>query len=129
MVDVTSSMQHWFRIGMYIMLVSMFYSVVVFGYQATKSEVLAKAANLVSCIQGLVLLVWVIYGTMIRFSNEGKACSGSFYQGSGEPDPYMWNTGIFMAVYIILVYVCIGLVFCCGCIVGLGFTLSRHSGS
>ena len=81
MVNVTSSMQHWFRIGMYIMLLSMFYSLAVFGYQATKSDVLAKAANCISCIQGLVLLVWVIYGTMIRFSNEGKACSGAFYVG------------------------------------------------
>ena len=115
---------------MYIMFVSMFYSLAVFGYQATKSEVLAKAANFVSCIQGLVLLVWVIYGTMIRFSNEGKACSGAFYPYPREKDdPYMWNTGTFMAVYIILVYACISLIFCCGCIVGLGFTLSSNSGS
>ena len=66
---------------MYIMIASMFYSFVVFGYQTTKIDYLAKVANIVSCIQGIALIVWVVFGCVLRFSIEGKACSGKYYVG------------------------------------------------
>ena len=81
LIDITSAMQTWFAWGMYIMIASMFYSFVVFGYQTTKIDSLAKAANIISCIQGLVLIVWVIFGSVLRFSIEGKSCSGKYYVG------------------------------------------------
>ena len=42
-----------------------------------------------SVINFFVMLV----GAYIRNTEAGKACSGDFYEGSGEQEPYLWKSG------------------------------------
>ena len=66
------------------------YSILTFIYVAVKSRTVAAVTNGVGCVQLLVLLVWIVIGSILRFSKPGKACSGDYYDGEDAAEPYMW---------------------------------------
>ena len=86
-------MKGWFHWGFILMCASLAYSILTFVYQAAKSRTIAALTNCVGCIQVLALLVWIVIGSILRFSTAGKACSGDYYDGSDAAEPYMWQTG------------------------------------
>ena len=67
----------------------------------------------------------LIAGSIYRWSNSGKVCSGSFvtdFTPEGAQG-YLWSSGRFLNIILILNYVGIGAACCCICciaVVGLG---------
>ena len=92
-VDVSAEMRSWFFTGFILMCASLSYVVMTFVYQAVKRSFLARLTHVVGCIQVLALVVWIIIGSMLRFSTIGKACSGDYYTGEEQVEPYVWQAG------------------------------------
>ena len=105
----------WFKFGFFMKCAGLLYAFMGFCFVGTKSALIAKPAQLIgliSCMGGLALIIW---GSIIRWNHTGNACSGEYYDGSGHPAPYMWKSGKFMKVYLIIMFVMIGLGCLCGC--------------
>ena len=106
-------MTNFFTFAFIMMCASMAYS--VFGAIA----IAAKSTGLGSCAQVIALLACVgsiaavIWGSIIRWGEPGRTCSGDFYEGEGKPEPYLWKTGRFLKIYLIILYIGWGFIACC----------------
>ena len=71
----------------------------------------------IACVQNLGYLVWVFFGSMIRFSDKGKACigDGTAYANNPADEKLLVSSGFFMLVYLIMCYVMIGCACCAAC--------------
>ena len=113
MVNVTESMTNFFTFAFIVMCASMAYSVFGAIAIAAKSTGLGSCAQLIgllSCTGGIAIVIW---GSIIRWGEPGRTCAGDFYEGEGKPEPYLWKTGKFMKIYLILLYIIWGLISCC----------------
>ena len=122
-------MQNWFKWGFILMCTSIAYVVLTLVYKCLESGLIAAFAHGVFCLQSIAMIVWIVFGSILRFSMVGKVCSGDYYHGDDDAEPYDWQAGQFMFVYLIIMYVVIGLFVCCGCCVGCamvaGFTAAE----
>ena len=115
--NVGAEMRTWFWYGFVIMSTSSVYSLMTFVYQAQRSEFISSLTHCIGSIQVLAWIIWLIAGTVVRFSDAGEVCSGSGAVTDGT-DPFMTHSGKFMYSYIITMYVLLGLMCCCGCCAG-----------
>ena len=52
-------------------------------------------------------------GVIVRETSDGAACSGDYYEGDDEPEPYLWQEGklIRFTVYAYLFIIGVGILF------------------
>ena len=63
---------------------------------------------LISILDAIIILaavVWLICGTVIRFSHTGRVCSGSPEGVSNAAFPYSTSTGEFLKIFIISLFI------------------------
>ena len=116
---------HTYFLWMFIALTT---SIVVNLLQAVAVAMQNKAifvlCNNFACLSGCLQFAMLITGTVFRFRNEGKACSGDFEMELRATDPTgiltaqqasIWNVseGQFIKVWTIIQYSFIGLLCCC----------------
>ena len=61
----------------------------------------------------LVSIVWTITGTIIRYSHNGRVCSGEYLDSIIQPEEntswYMLKSGKFMQVYLLISWISISI--------------------
>ena len=110
-------MRTWFYYGFVLMCSGLVYSLMTFAYQANRSELMSNVTHCIGIIQITAIFIWMIVGTVVRFSDTGEVCSGSGTTVDSV-DPFMEHTGRVMQSVLVLMYVLFGLMFCCGCCAG-----------
>ena len=127
MTEVSAQFGLWFKIGFIIQCASILFTLFQIGYYFTQSQHYSAPTNLVGCISccgGIALFIW---GIIIRFGDTGRACSGDFYDGPGQPEPYLWSQGYFLKIYLIIILTAILIAVCIGCICGICLASSNGS--
>ena len=115
-------MTTWFTFAFIVMCASISYSLLGMIFLCTKSSGLGyctQVIGLLSCTGNIALLIW---GSIVRWQGPGRICSADYYdyQGPNKPEPYMWKSGKFMKVWLIILYVVYPLACCCLCMVAIG---------
>ena len=116
--NVTHLFHLWFVIGFVIKCIGVAHGVMNFLVPMDMRSVTGP----VTVLAFLALsssLAHTIWGSVLRWSNYGKACSGDFYIGNEiQPEPYLWDSAYVMQLYL---YIVIGLIsFCCCCVCCVG---------
>ena len=79
----------------------------------------SKSISCAALMVYIACLFWLIIGAFIRFRHVGKVCAGDFTEELGivwGREPYQWQSGRFMKVYILLVGGVISTLATCGCV-------------
>ena len=114
--NVGKEFQIVFLTGFILCFINLAYAAVAvcFFMYAAKC-MLSLASCLVAC-SGALTLAWMVYASIVIFSEEGQACS---------EDGFLPKSGQFIKVWLIIVYVCVGLICCCVCMFGCIITNNK----
>ena len=103
----------WFSTGFILCCSTLAYYILGFlNFKCGKANLLAQLITAIGYFSVLGTLVWIVYGTLLRWSEEAKACSGDLVTNNGQ-EPYQWKSGKFMKLYIWVMGGVIGLTFLC----------------
>ena len=76
-----------------------------------KSVCIVYVMHAISAFIFLVSIVWTITGTIIRYSHNGRVCSGEYIDSYDPPEQntswYMQKSGKFMQVYLLISWISI----------------------
>lgn len=86
-------------------LINLLYASIGICYFMYASPKMLTAASSLVALSGILTLAWMIYASIVIFSDEGQLCK----------DTYAPKSGQFIYVWLILVYICFGLLFCIAC--------------
>ena len=122
-VNVSQQFMIWCLSGFVLCDLLLVYSLMGFVFYCTAKEIYAKLANCVLIMGYCLAMGFLVFGTMIRFSKEGIACSGEDwdpppYINLDNPQtysPYLLKTGHLIAALVIVMYIFYGCLCCCGC--------------
>ena len=103
-MDVGAEFHAFFLMGFLIMCSQLVY--IFFGvlYLVRQRHPYKKAAQISILITGVCTFAWIIMGSVFRWRAAGQACS----------EDYLFKSGRFMKVYLILMYVVWPIFLCCG---------------
>ena len=114
-MNMTHMFHLWFVIGFVISMLGIVHALLnlVVPQQMRSISGPVTALGFLGLSTGLGLIVW---GSVIRWNNQGKACSGDLYLGNEfpRPEPYLWDSGHFMYLYLVITISLLSC--CCGCI-------------
>ena len=83
-----------------------------FLFVRSRSAFYGWVAKIGLTVTSFASIAWLIMGSVFRWREEGEVCSES----------YLYKSGKFLKVYLILMYVVLGLFGCCGvlacCVIG-----------
>lgn len=104
--DVSFRFAAWFIWGFALAIGGFLYSVVAITYMVTEKLFLLQIANslLTLCLIGN--LGWTVCGSVFRYKHYGKVCSGDYFDDElyGEVDPFLWKSGRFMFIYLLILW-------------------------
>ena len=104
--DVSFRFASWFVWGFALACTGVLYSIMAIAYIATDALILLQVANslITLCLVGN--LGWTVCGTVFRYKHYGKVCSGDYFDWElyGEVDPFLWKSGQFMYIYLLLLW-------------------------
>ena len=103
--DVGRQFHIIFVLGFAQCVINLLYALVAMCFFVTGGFSLLKMASCLVCISGSITIAWMIYASVVIFSDEGQKCH----------DTYLEKSGQFIYVWLIIVYVCFGLLCCVSC--------------
>ena len=110
--DVGNSFHIIFLIGFIVQCVTTVYILAGLAYVLTGTDSFLKGVSGLMCCSGLLSFGWIIYASIVIFSEEGQLCRETLLPKSGQ----------FIYVYVIMFYSIIGLFCLCGCCLGVAAT-------
>ena len=97
-VNVSKYFYYAFLTGFVLSIVNLMYAGVCALYLLYEQKTMLKTASFCVILSGFLTISWLIYASIVIFSNSGQICMDSFLPQSGK----------FIYVWLIIVYVCIG---------------------
>ena len=68
------------------------------------------------CLSGLSTLAWMIYATVIIWGSYGTLC---------RDNDFLPKSGLFIYVWLVIMYVFLGIICCCACMMGCIISSNR----
>ena len=101
--EMSAKFETWFILGFVLSCSVILYSLLSYVYLLTDAVSIAVFSEILGFVTQMSTLVWLIYGSYIRWSHGGRVCSGSYVDESeakARAAPYQWQSGLFMKIYI-----------------------------
>ena len=116
-VDVANEFHWFFLIGFTLMMLQIVYTLLGVCYVHTNKAWVGKLAKILIAITSVTSVLWLILGSIFRFKQSGVACSEDLLHASGK----------FIFVYLIIMFVILGLFLCCGVVACIIIKPSRNN--
>jgi len=90
-----------------------FYIFSFLNFKCCRASLMNELNRAIGYFAVLGTLVWLVLGTMLRWSLPGKTCSGDIVDDKSGQAPYQWQSGRFIKIYLFILFGVVGATFLC----------------
>ena len=111
---VSRLFEMWFMCGFILTCSSLaFYIFSFLNFKYCRANLMNELNRAIGYFSVLGTLVWLVLGTVLRWSLPGKTCSGDMVDDKSGQVPYQWSSGRFIKIYLFILFGVVSITLIC----------------